>query len=116
MKKLFVVIHLLSALVFTKAALAGPGDSCHFHSSKNASETVVIKCADQRKETLIKRGKLEKGWSDTKHHSIDLVDGKKGKEWRVIYKNTAASDPTKASLFMFFTPVGNFIAANHSGQ
>ena len=46
MKKLFVVVHLLSALVLSKAALAGPGDSCHFHGSKTASEPVVIKCAD----------------------------------------------------------------------
>jgi hypothetical protein len=26
------------------------------------------------------------------------------------------TDKTKTSLFMFFTPVGNFIAANHTGQ
>jgi len=42
MKKLFVVVHLLSALVLSKAALAGPGDSCHFHGPKTASEPVVI--------------------------------------------------------------------------
>jgi hypothetical protein len=45
-----------------------------------------------------------------------MIEGKKGKEWRVTYKNPAAPDRAKASLFMFFTPVGNFIAANHTGQ
>jgi hypothetical protein len=33
-----------------------------------------------------------------------------------LVKNPGATDKTKASLFMFFTPVGNFIAANHTGQ
>lgn len=51
-----------------------------------------------------------------KYESISLVDGRKGKEWRVVYKNPGIADKTKASLFMFFTPVGNFIAANHTGQ
>ena len=45
-----------------------------------------------------------------------MIDGKKGKEWRVTYKNLGATDKAKANLFMFFTPVGNFIAANHTGQ
>jgi hypothetical protein len=30
--------------------------------------------------------------------------------------NTAAADKTKANLYMFFTPPGNFIAANRIGQ
>ena len=28
----------------------------------------------------------------------------------------AATDKTKSNLFMFFTPAGNFFAANHNGQ
>ena len=45
-----------------------------------------------------------------------MVDGKKGREWRVVYRSAAVTDKEKTSLFMFFTPVGNFIAANHTGQ
>lgn len=45
-----------------------------------------------------------------------MVDGKKGKEWRVVYKNPSVTEKAKGQLFMFFTPVGNFIAANHTGQ
>lgn len=116
MKKLSLFVCLAFAFTLPTAVQAGPGDGCHFHGTKTAAEPVVVRCADQRKEALINRGKLEKSWADTKHESIALVDGKKGKEWRVIYKNSAASDPAKANLFMFFTPVGNFIAANHSGQ
>lgn len=116
MKKLFVTFCLAITAALANSAKAGPGDSCHFHGTKPAAEAVIIKCADQRKESLIKGGKLEGGWAPIKHESISMVDGKKGKEWRVVYKNSSATDKTKASLFMFFTPVGNFIAANHTGQ
>jgi hypothetical protein len=45
-----------------------------------------------------------------------LVDGKKGKEWKVTFKDAAATDKTKEALYMFFTPPGNFIASNFTGQ
>lgn len=116
MNKLFITIGLSITATLANPALAGPGDGCHFHGSKPAAEAVVIRCADQRKEGLVKGGKLEASWSAIKHESISMIDGKKGKEWRVTYKNSAATDKAKTSLFMFFTPVGNFIAANHTGQ
>jgi hypothetical protein len=116
MKNALAGICFVTSLGLSTAALAGPGDGCHFHGSKPAAESVVIKCADQRKESLVKGGKLDGSWAPIKHESIGMIDGKKGKEWRVVYKNLAAADKTKANLYMFFTPVGNFIAANHSGQ
>ena len=116
MKKLLRTFGLTIAAALASPAMAGPGDGCHFHGSKPAAESVVIKCADQRKERLVKGGKLEASWATVKHESISMIDGQKGKEWRVAYKNPGATDKAKASLFMFFTPVGNFIAANHTGQ
>ena len=116
MKKLLTVLGVALTLGLSNPAMAGPGDGCHFHGSKPAAEAVVIKCADQRKERLIKGGKLETSWATVKHESISMIDGKKGKEWRVVYKNPGATDKAKANLFMFFTPVGNFIAANHTGK
>jgi hypothetical protein len=71
---------------------------------------------NQRKDTLIKSGKLDKSWGPIKHDSISFVEGKKGKEWKVIFSNMGAPDQTKTNLFMFFTPPGNFIAANYTGQ
>lgn len=116
MKKLFITIGFSIATTLANPVLAGPGDGCHFHGSKPAAEAIVIRCADQRKESLVKGGRLEASWSAVKHESISMIDGKKGKEWRVTYNNSAATDKAKVSLFMFFTPVGNFIAANHTGQ
>ena len=116
MKNVLTGICFVTFLGLSTAALAGPGDGCHFHGSKPAAESIVIKCADQRKESLVKSGKLDGSWGPIKHESIGMIDGKKGKEWRVVYSNEAAADKAKTKLYMFFTPVGNFIAANHTGQ
>lgn len=113
---------LFHALIFSLASFvptmsyADPGNACHFHGSKVAAETTIVQCANQRKETLVKANKLEKSWGPIKHDSIAYVDGKKGKEWKVVFNNPQAPDQTKTYLFMFFTPPGNFIAANYSGQ
>lgn len=107
---------LIVAAAIANAAWADPGGSCHFHGSKPAAEATVLQCAEQRKAGLVKEGKLEKSWAGTRHESVALVDGKKSKEWRVVYRNPSASDKQKASLYLFFTPPGNFIAANHTGQ
>jgi len=65
---------------------------------------------------LVKSGKLDASWSAVKQDKIESVDGKKGKEWKVTFKDTAAKDKSKETLYMFFTPVGNFIASNFTGQ
>lgn len=108
---LLTIVTLIPAISY-----AGPGDSCHFHGSKPAAEATIVKCANQRKETLIKTNKLDKSWASIVQSSITYVDGKKGKEWKVAFNNPQVTDPTKSDLFMFFTPPGNFIAANFTGQ
>lgn len=34
----------------------------------------------------------------------------------MTFKDPAAADKSKESLYMFFTAQGNFIAANHTGK
>ena len=73
-------------------------------------------CALQRKDALVKNGKLDAAWSALTPEKIEAVEGKKGQEWKVTFKNASAQDKTKATLYMFFTLPGNFIAANFTGQ
>lgn len=116
MKTLISVAALVSTLVVAPLAMADAGGSCHFHGSKPATEAAVQACAEQRRATLVKDGKLDASWSSAKQEPIELVDGKKGKEWKVRYTNPAAADKTKQTLFIFFSHSGNFIAANFTGQ
>lgn len=115
--KTFIHAVIFSLVTFAPVlSTADPGNACHFHGSKPAAEATILQCANQRKETLIKGNKLDKSWTSIKYESIAYVDGKKGKEWKVIFNNPQAPDQTKTNLFMFFTTVGNFIAANYTGQ
>ena len=100
----------------TSSAFADKGGSCHFHGSKAAAESVVVSCAEARRDILVKSGKLHTSWSAVKHDKIEQIDGNKGKEWKVSYKNPVAPEKDKQTLFMFFTAPGNFLAANHTGR
>ena len=116
MKKIFFAALTLSTALWTPAALASEGGSCHFHGSKPATEATVSGCATQRKNALVKSAKLHAAWRAVKPEKIEMVEGKKGKEWKVTFKDPAAKDKTKETLYMFFTPPGNFIASNFTGQ
>lgn len=116
MKTLATLGALLLSLFAAPAALADVGGSCHFHGNKPASETVVTDCAAKRKDALVKAGKLDASWRAVKLDKAELVDGKKAKEWKVTFKNPAAPDAAKQTLYLFFSQPGNFIAANHTGQ
>ena len=116
MKKLIVTAASLATLVLASPTFASEGGSCHFHGNTPAKEAVIIDCASQRKNTLAGNGKIDAAWRALKHDKIEQVNGKKGKEWKVTFKDPAAKDKTKETLFVFFTLPGNFIAANFTGQ
>lgn len=107
---------VIAAVSASDPVTAGPGGSCHFHGSKTTTDAVVIDCATQRKNELIAKGKLDKTWQSVKHDKAELVEGKKGKEWRVTFKDATAKDKAQETLYMFFTAPGNFVAANFTGQ
>ena len=116
MKQLIKLISMALAITVSQSVFAGAGEDCHFHGSKPAAKETVLKCADQRVEKLIARGKLDAGWKAITPESIAPIDGEKGKEWKIVIKNPAATDKTKATLYLFFAENGNFIAANHTGK
>jgi Family of unknown function (DUF6488) len=111
-----IVLAALAAACASPATHADVGGSCHFHGNKPAAEATVAGCASQRKDKLVKDGKLDSTWQPVKHDKAELVDGKKGKEWRVTFRHPSPKDKAQETLYLFFTPVGNFIAANFSGH
>ncbi len=116
MNHLVVITGLIVALLCVLPAHAGAGGSCHFHGSKPATEATVTECATQRRAMLVHTGKLDASWKDVAPHKAEVVEGAKGKEWKVTLVNAAVADQAKATLYMFFTLQGNFIAANFTGQ
>lgn len=116
MKTIILSAALFALPALSPVAMADVGGSCHFHGQKPATESVVTDCANKRRATLVKSGKLDNTWQNAKLEKLELVDGKKGKEWKVSFSNPAASDKTKQTLYVFFSHPGNFIAANFTGQ
>jgi len=116
MKALILSASLVALPSFSPIAWADVGSGCHFHGKKPATEAVVTDCANQRRTALVKSGKLENSWQNARIEKVELVEGKKGKEWKVLFTNPAATDPSKQSLYVFFSHPGNFIAANFNGQ
>lgn len=117
MKSTLVVSAFAATLFASAGAFAGADANCHFHGSKPAPEATVILCATQHKDKLVEGGKLEKSWqAASKVDKLEQVNGKRSKEWKLSFKNPAAADKTKDTLYLFCTLPGNFIAANHTGQ
>ena len=54
MKNLIATASLIALFGAAPPALANEGGSCHFHGSKPAAESVVLGCAKQRKEALVR--------------------------------------------------------------
>lgn len=113
-----MMITILVAGIFgIGGAMAGEDSSCHFHGNKAATEETVINCAVERKEILVKQDKIDPSWRTiNKQDKIEMVEGRKGKEWLVTFINPSIGDKTKEKLYLFFTPTGNFIAANFTGN
>jgi len=107
---------LVASILAATPAFADKGGSCHFHGNKAATEATVTGCAQQRKDALVKAGKLDASWQAIRQDRIEIVDGKKGKEWKVSFQHPGAADKSKQTLYIFFTAPGNFIAANFTGQ
>ena len=116
MKAILLTAALAALQSFSPVALADKGGNCHFHGKTPATQAVVTDCATQRRDALVKAGKLESSWQSATLGTLGLVDGKKGKEWKATFTNPAAADKTKQTLYVFFSHPGNFIAANFTGQ
>lgn len=117
MKSTLTAAAFVATLFASTGAFAGADAKCHFHGSKPAAEATVIQCATQYKDKLVEGGKLEKSWQAvSKVDKLEQIDVKRSKEWKLSFKNPAAADKTKDTLYLFYSLPGNFIAANHTGQ
>lgn len=116
MKTFLFTALTMASVMSTPLAIASEGGSCHFHGNKPAAESTVISCASQRKVAMVKSGKLDATWNTVKQDKIEVIEGQKGKEWKVTFNDAAAKDKTKETLYMFFSMPGNFIASNFTGQ
>lgn len=117
MKKFLITVMIAaSGLSLSSSVSADPAGSCHFHGNKPAEPDTVSRCAWERKEMLVEKARIDSSWETIEQDRLEQVEGKKGKEWLVTFKNPNARDKAQETLYMFFTLTGNFIAANFTGK
>jgi hypothetical protein len=116
MERFITLFSLAVALAAPGYAFAGGDGECHFHGNKPAAEATVKQCAGKLKDNLVSSGKIDKSWQAVAQDKMEVVEGKKGKEWKVTFKDSEAKDKSKETLYLFYTLTGNFIAANFTGK
>lgn len=108
--------NLLAAAVFgftmiATTAFAGSGHS-HGPITKDQASAVAVKKRDQ----LVQAGKLDKSWSGVAVSGVEKKTYGKGPEWVVTFQNSAATDPAKRTLYMFYALDGHYLASNFTGK
>jgi hypothetical protein len=116
MKKTLTSLVTTLVLPFASTAIAGAGDSCHFHGNVAVKEAVVLDCAQKKITSLAAQARIEKSWTSAKLLKAEIVTIKNKQEWKLAFSNTAASDAGKKTLYTFFNLNGNFLAANFTGE
>ena len=114
------ILPLAAALVL---GLAAPAFPAFAHPGGHGEETVTIPRANAEAkartvvDTMIGRDILEASWRGLSPASADLREGGTGGlEWVVVFKNPAAKDAAKRTLYVFLSSDGIYLAANHPGK
>ena len=116
MKQLTTALCTAAVLTLSLPVFASDAADCHFHGSAAATRETVSGCAVRHQQKLVAGGKVDKSWLAIKPSTLEQIDGQRGKEWKVMFKDPAAADKTKEILYMFLTVQGNLIAANFTGK
>ncbi|MDO9196120.1 DUF6488 family protein [Rhodoferax sp.] len=116
MKNFVSIAALTAALFAATSAFAGSGGGCHFHGHAPVKESIIVGCANEQKDELVAKGKLDASWKAVRLDKAETVEGKNMKEWKFTFENPAEKEATKQTLYMFYTLTGNFIAANFTGK
>lgn len=113
MKKIFALV-FAAAFVFLAANTGfshGPGSTHHAATSAEIDFKARKIVAD-----LVEKGKLDNSWAEVKVSSVDKKDISGVTEWVVTFVNKAEKDKDKATLYVFFTLNGKYLASNFTGK
>ena len=117
MRKIMIVVTLCTLSWVTAPAFSGPGPGHeHSHAQGPISEETVKQKATKQVADLVKKGKIDKSWSEIKPAKAHQKTFKKDPEWVVVFANSAAPDKAKQTLYLFYTLDGHYMAANFTGK
>lgn len=89
-------------------------DGGHSHGPVSSDE--AMSRADKKVHQLATKGVIDASWSGVQATSAEQKTFAKDVEWVIVFKNDKLKDPTKQTLYLFFSLDGYYIAANYSGK
>ncbi len=115
MRKIMIIVMLCALSLVTAPAFSGAGHE-HSPSQEPISKEKAKQEATKQVAHLVSKGKVDKSWSGIKPAKAYQKTFKKGPEWIVEFVNSAVSDKTKQTLYLFYTLDGHYLAANFTGK
>ena len=116
MRKTMIAVTLCTLSLVSAPVFSSPGGPGHSHSTGPISAEAAQEKATKQVADLVSKGKVDKSWSAIKPAKSYQKTFEKGKEWVVEFANSAASDKTKQTLYLFYTLDGHYMAANFTGK
>lgn len=113
---------LLGASATAVAHPPKPGEPPHSHGPRTWPPThaltkdEIIDRAKRERDRLIREKKVDPTFEAAAEPAAEEIvfDGRP--EWVVTFRHPAPTDPARQTLYIFFTPTGRFVAANHTGK
>lgn len=111
------LILLSVCFLISTVSFAGPGTG-HSHGHSHAKPAIAKEKTEEvgrsHIQRLIKAGKLDASWTDSRLESAEQKEFGKKKEWVLLFVNE--KDVKNQKLYIFLKLSGDFIAANFTGK
>jgi hypothetical protein len=111
-----ILLIMVGAFAFNTACPAISSAHSGGHPVSTLKESEVVAVALKYTKRLVENGKIEKSWADVEEGTGEIKRFGKSHEWVVILKNSRANDPSKSTLYFFFSLKGKHIATNFTGK
>ena len=113
MRRIIIYLVVLLAISVT-GAYAGSG---HSHGPKTEiTESQASEQATKLVASIVEKGKLNASWNQVQPAKVQKKTLKNGLEWVITFTNPKEKDPTKQTLYVFFSLYGQYLGANHTGS
>jgi len=112
-----ITICLVFLLVFSVNGLYahGPGGAGHGPRTE-ITESQAGEQATKLVAAIVKQGELDVSWAQVQPAEVKKRIFKGQPEWIITFNNPAEKDLEKQNLYVFLSPYGDYIGANHTGS
>ncbi len=109
--KILTTFSALFFLAVSSFSYAHPGG----HGGAIPEDEAVL-IATKQISRLVEAEKLASSWELSRLKTVEMRELEEANEYVVTFSNSKVADPAKATLYIFLTEAGEYLAANFNGQ